>query len=613
MYKASSSESMNQNQNHQRINYLRVTVLLCLAGIGGGGGFLVFYLLNQMEDEICKLQFVSVADLIQASITANFESKVRIGHDLAKEFGVGCPSIDSWPYCPYEIDVLNYLNHDRGGNARLLGFAPFVSPEQILEYENWTQNFFNTTPGYPPGTGYSSTFGFGVFGLNNSIRYHDNTGLTSYGSSYQLVVPILLNDNLPVNYVALMFNLHSEKRRGVAIDRLLDCDRSFSSSSSSSSSRAHASSSSCHCHSTLTDMLYTYMDNNTLIQTTAIYSPIYPPNNPDKLVGLAYVYVYWDEIMNISIPSSFPEIIVVVKSDTTEIAYSFNHGRVIPLNSQDAKHNSNYYHHLKKSHIFTSQLVDPNTATYHLVVHPTSSFCEYYHSSGPLLVFVGLVCMMIITAVLFALYDYFMKSESLLRKFLLESKRLFVRFISHELRTPLSAVSLGLTLIETDLNSLLTHPIYSIRMPTELMEQLHRCIHSIHDASDNTDTAITVLNDMLQYDKIESKSLQCECLENDMWEIIRHVCRELSLQAKAQQLSFKMNLQVDLDENDESWKVLPLGSLERLKSSIVVGDPIKLGQVIRNLISNALKFSPPEGVVTVNGQPLFLHLSLSLS
>jgi signal transduction histidine kinase len=161
---------------------------------------------------------------------------------------------------------------------------------------------------------------------------------------------------------------------------------------------------------------------------------------------------------------------------------------------------------------------------------------------------------------------------------------------------------LGLSLIETDLNSLISHPKYSKSLNPEVVEQLKFCVQSVRDANDNTNTSIVVLNDMLQYDKIESNSLQCECIETDIWDIIRQACHELSLQAKATHVTLTMKLQVDLPESDESWRVTVDGAFARLKTAVVVGDPIKLGQVVRNLISNALKFSPPGGEVTVHGE-----------
>jgi hypothetical protein len=587
MYKV-SAESIREN--HKRITYLRLTVLFCLGAIGGGGGFLVYYLLDRMEEEMCTLQFDSVADLIQASITSNFESKVKIGQDLAKDFGVGCPRSEMWPNCPYDLDVFEYINVAQSGNVRISGLAPFVYPEVAEDFENFTKDLFSSNPEYPTATGYSS-FGFGIFRIENKTRYHDAAGLSFSGSSYNISVPILLIDRIPVNYFALMFNLHSEERRGAAIDNLLDCQNS-----------SHDDLTPCR-QSSLTDMIHTLIDR-VVIQTTAIYTPIFPRLNQSEMVGISYVYIYWDEIMNITVPSSFPEIVVVVKSPTTELSYSFHRGHSIPLGDGD-HHNSNY-NEMAKSILFTSRFVNSKSAQYRIIIYPTASFCDYYHSSGPILVLVGLVCMMFITSVLFGLYDYFMKSESLLRKFLLESKRLFVRFISHELRTPLNAVSLGLSLVEDDLNSLISHPKYSKSLNPEVVQQLKFCVQSIRDTNDNTNTAIVVLNDMLQYDKIESNSLQCECIETDIWDIVRHACHELSLQAKATHVTLTMKLQVDLPESDESWRATVDGTLVRLKTAVVVGDPIKLGQVIRNLVSNALKFSPPGGEVTVNGECRFL-------
>ena len=599
MYKA-SSESIHEN--HKRITSLRIIVLLCLVGIGGGGGFLVFSLLHQTEDKICALQFSSVADLIQASIISNFESKVKIGQDLAKEFGTRCPHSRSWPNCHYDIDEFEYLNNDKSGNLRVIGLAPFVYPDEISDFENTSKHYFQSNPAYPAGTGYSS-FGFGIFGIDTSLsssdhRYHDTTGITSYGSPYQVTVPVYSVNDLNSNFRALNYNLHSEPSRGLALDKLLDCKNV------STLNQSHP----CD-QSSLTKIVQLIIDSKQ-IRATAIYTPIYPRLNQSLMVGISYASVYWDEIMNITIPSSFPEIVVVVRSDTSAISYAsedtasvsyaFKGGRSVLLGDGD-RHNSNY-NNFGKSSLLSSNLVDPKSAHYRIVIYPTASFCDYYRSSGPVLVMIGMVCMMAITAVLFGLYDYFMKSESLLHKLLLESKRLFVRFISHELRTPLNAVSLGLNLIETDLNSLIAHPKHSKSLAPEVEEQLKVCVQSLREANESANTAIVVLNDMLQYDKIESKSLQCECIENNIWEIIRQACHELSLQAKATQVDLTMKLQVDLDPSDESWRVHASGTLDRLKQSAVVGDPIKLGQVIRNFISNALKFSPPGGEVTVNGK-----------
>jgi hypothetical protein len=598
MYKV-SAESIHEN--HQRVTYLRIIVLFCLAAIAGGGGFLVFYLLNQMEEEICVLQFDSVADLIQASIISNFESKVKISQYWSKEFGLRCPKSETWPNCHYDLEVFDYIL-GKGPNARVLGFAPFVSPENIQEFEAFSKTLFTTTPRYLPETG-NSSFGFGIFGIDNSLsssdhRYHDTTGLTSYGSPYHTTVPVLLLNDVVANIEGILYNLHSEPSRGHAIDHILHCNN-----------QSYGSNQSHPCQqSSMTQIIQSILDSKQ-IRTTAIYSPIYPQYNQTDMVGISFTYVYWDQVMNISVSSSFPEIVVVVQSNTSEISYSsttssisysYKQGQVINLGDGD-QHTSTDSN-MKQSKLFTSNSVDPTSAQYSFVIYPAPTFCDYYRSSGPTLVLVGLLCMMAITAILFGMYDYFMKSESLLRKFLLESKRLFVRFISHELRTPLTAVSLGLSLVESDLDALLAHPSSVSAMPSEFMKELKQCRQSLGDISENTVIAIEVLNDMLQYDKIESQSLQCECVETNIWEIIRGACGDLLLQAKASHLTLAMNLQIDLDESDESWKVNPPGTLARLKSSVVVGDPIKLSQVVRNLISNALKFSPPGSEVKVNGE-----------
>jgi signal transduction histidine kinase len=54
---------------------------------------------------------------------------------------------------------------------------------------------------------------------------------------------------------------------------------------------------------------------------------------------------------------------------------------------------------------------------------------------------------MLLTSVIFFLYDSCVRREFMIKKDLLESKRRFMRFVSHEVRTPLNAVRMGLNVL----------------------------------------------------------------------------------------------------------------------------------------------------------------------
>ena len=128
----------------------------------------------------------------------------------------------------------------------------------------------------------------------------------------------------------------------------------------------------------------------------------------------------------------------------------------------------------------------------------------------------------------------------------------FLAHMSHEIRTPINGV-LGL-------NSLL--------MKTDLNEEQHYYSELIHKSASSL---LEIINDILDISKIESGKM---ILESRPFKLVRFLSETLEImgiQAKQKNLDFKVNL----------------GSLP----DMVRGDSKHLGQIIRNLVNNALKFT----------------------
>jgi signal transduction histidine kinase len=159
-------------------------------------------------------------------------------------------------------------------------------------------------------------------------------------------------------------------------------------------------------------------------------------------------------------------------------------------------------------------------------------------------------------------------------------------------RTPLNTVILGLQLLEQHVDKLRTH-IQHLEGEAEA-DVIAECDDLILELRDNTTVAVNTLNDLINYDKIESKTFTIEKKTVKIWSVIRQTVGMLSLQAKEKKVKVVM-------EVEQSNPRAPNTSLSQLR---VLGDSIKLGQVIRNLVSNALKFTPRGGEIVISGNPL---------
>ncbi|MGI8983222.1 MAG: ATP-binding protein [Acidimicrobiales bacterium] len=143
----------------------------------------------------------------------------------------------------------------------------------------------------------------------------------------------------------------------------------------------------------------------------------------------------------------------------------------------------------------------------------------------------------------------------------LESSRLksaFLANMSHEIRTPMNGV-IGITdaLIETPLDA---RQLGYVRM-----------IRSSGDA------LLAVINDILDISKIEAGRLVVERVEVNIPDLVEEVCALFANSANAKGLD--LDLTID-------------PSLEHTR----LGDPLRIRQVLTNLIGNAIKFTDRGGI-----------------
>jgi two-component system, sensor histidine kinase len=171
---------------------------------------------------------------------------------------------------------------------------------------------------------------------------------------------------------------------------------------------------------------------------------------------------------------------------------------------------------------------------------------------------------------------------------LLESKKSYVRHISHELRTPLNTAFLGLKLLSSDLKA--------SNDPKDIERYETLC-----DVNMSCTAAVDILNDLLCYEKLESGILELH-KENIVVDSFLNNCLSM-FSAQARECGVTMTMVKDAIDN---WRDIEaytndgnMLSTSLLPTDSIFADKFKMDQVIRNLISNALKFTPRGGHVTV--------------
>jgi signal transduction histidine kinase/CheY-like chemotaxis protein len=266
-----------------------------------------------------------------------------------------------------------------------------------------------------------------------------------------------------------------------------------------------------------------------------------------------------------------------------------------------------------------------STYTYTLSIYPNQKLYDSYSTSNPQTACITAVFAIVLTSLLFVLYDFFVHRDISKKKNLLEAKRQFVRFVSHEVRTPLNSVCMGLVLLQEEIALSLGYKSTEALLKAEKEDRVVQGAASkkqgdkviiaksldwfdlAHEVQVNARSGVDVLNDLLNYDKIESNTLTLELTVVPIWELIESTVYEFKVPSATKKIDLKLKLPTDGDAHlklklpngdADDWKQHPKDAVAQK----VIGDSVRITQVLRNLVSNALKFTPEDGNLYVEAQ-----------